>query len=129
MKHHLENRRIRRNRRILAALVAFAVAAVALPTVAAAAPGGKVNVNTADAEELALLPRVGPALAKRILEYREANGDFEVAEDLMLVRGIGERTFDLMEPFVALKGETTLTDKVSTAQALAARENDEDDGR
>lgn len=121
--------KIRRNRRILAALVAFAVAAVALPAVAAAAPAGKVNVNTADADDLALLPRVGPALAKRILEYRDANGDFESAEDLMLVRGIGERTFELLEPFVTLEGETTLSDKISTAEARRAMADDSgDDG-
>lgn len=121
--------KIRRNRRILAALVAFAVAAVALPAVAAAAPAGKVNVNTADADDLALLPRVGPALAERILEHRDANGDFESAEDLMLVRGIGERTFELLEPFVTLEGETTLTDKVSTAEARRAMADDSgDDG-
>lgn len=129
MQKRQKTTRIRRNRRILAALVAFAVAAVALPTVAAAAPAGKVNVNTAGADELALLPRVGPALAKRILEYRDDNGDFEVADDLMLVRGIGERTFELLEPFVTLKGDTTLTAKVSIAEARQARAVDSgDDG-
>lgn len=71
-----------------------------------------VNVNTADASQLALLPRVGPALSQRILDFREENGDFEAPEELILVRGIGEKTFELLEPYVVVKGETTLTEKV-----------------
>lgn len=71
-----------------------------------------VNINTADASQLALLPRIGPALAQRILDFREENGKFEAAEELILVRGIGEKTFELLEPYVVVKGETTLTTKV-----------------
>ena len=71
-----------------------------------------VNINEADASQLALLPRVGPSMSARIVEFREENGKFEAAEDLMLVRGIGEKTFALMEPFVATSGKTTLTQKV-----------------
>jgi len=112
-------------RRIAAALVAFAVAVVAFPIAAAAAPAGKVNVNTADSDALTLLPRVGPAIAQRILDYREENGAFEAAEDLMLVRGIGEKTFELIEPYVTLKGDTTLSEKV---RASDARQQAEDDG-
>ena len=80
-----------------------------------AAADGVVNINTADAGELTYLPRIGPALAERIIEYREENGDFEKPEDLMLVRGIGEKTFALMEPYVATSGKTTLTEKARPA--------------
>lgn len=55
--------------------------------------GGKVNLNTADAAALETLPRVGPALAARIIAWREANGSFTAIEDLMAVTGIGEKTF------------------------------------
>ena len=71
-----------------------------------------VNINTADASQLALLPRVGPALSQRILDFRKDNGDFEAPEELILVRGIGEKTFELLEPYVVVKGETTLTEKI-----------------
>jgi competence protein ComEA len=92
----------------------LALSLTALPAFGADAQ--VVNINQANAGQLALLPRVGPALAARILEYREANEKFEAAEDLMLVRGIGEKTFELMKPHVVVSGETTLTQKVRTTR-------------
>jgi competence protein ComEA len=54
-------------------------------------PGsGKVVINQANAKELELLPGVGPVLAQRIFDYREAHGPFEVVEDLLDIPGIGE---------------------------------------
>lgn len=52
---------------------------------------GKVNLNTADAATLETLPRVGPALAQRIIEWRETNGAFRTVDDLLGVSGIGEK--------------------------------------
>ena len=52
-----------------------------------------VELNTATPAELRTLPRVGERTAQRIIEYREEHGGFEKIEDLMNVRGIGERTF------------------------------------
>lgn len=52
-------------------------------------PGGPININTADAILLDLLPGIGPSLAERIIEYREQNGPFEVVEDLLKVPGVG----------------------------------------
>jgi competence protein ComEA len=78
--------------------------------------GKKVNVNSADATQLALLPRVGPSVAQRILEYRKQNGPFKKAEDLMLVQGIGEKTYQLIKPYVATAGETTLREKVRSSR-------------
>ena len=83
----------------------------------AAENAGVVNINTASADALALLPRVGPAVAQRIVDFREANGKFKQKEDLLLVRGIGERTFELLESYVAVEGETTLTEKVRVPRA------------
>lgn len=79
------------------------------------AADGKVNINTATAEQLTLLPRVGAVVAERIVEFRDKNGQFKKAEDLLLVSGIGDRTFDLIKPYVTLEGETTLRDKVASA--------------
>lgn len=64
--------------------------------------GGKVNVNTADAATLETLPRVGPAMAQRIIEWREANGRFTTIEDLMSVTGIGEKTFEGLQDLVVV---------------------------
>ena len=64
--------------------------------------GGKVNVNTADQATLETLPRVGPAMAQRIIEWREANGRFTTIEDLMGVTGIGEKTFEGLKDLVVV---------------------------
>ena len=49
----------------------------------------KININTADEQELQLLPGIGPVLAQRIIAWREENGAFLIAEDLLAVEGIG----------------------------------------
>jgi competence protein ComEA len=78
----------------------------------AAEASGVVNINTADSEQLSLLPRVGPTVAQRIVDFRQENGRFQTLEDLMLVRGIGEKTFELIKPHITLEGQTSLKDKV-----------------
>ena len=98
-------------------LVLFALALAALPALAAEEV---VNVNDADASQLSLLPRIGPALAGRIVEFRGENGKFSSPDDLMLVRGIGEKTMELLRPFVRTSGETTLSSKVSLSRAEEA---------
>ena len=59
--------------------------------------GGKVNINTADSEELQTITGVGPATAEKIISYRESNGRFKVIEDIKNVSGIGDKTFDIMK--------------------------------
>ena len=108
--------------RAFASLALVALVLAASPVLAAPAASGKVNINTATEQQLALLPRVGPAVALRILEFRKENGPFKKAEDLMLVRGIGEKTYEGMAPYISLSGETTLTAKVRTSRdSKAAR--------
>ncbi|WP_411699176.1 ComEA family DNA-binding protein [Conyzicola sp.] len=63
---------------------------------------GKVNINTADVAALETLPRVGPAMAERIIAWRDENGRFSAVEDLMSVAGIGEKTFDALKDLVTL---------------------------
>lgn len=53
-----------------------------------------ININTATQAELETLPRIGPALAQRIIAYRESNGPFQTIEDLLNVSGIGETTLN-----------------------------------
>lgn len=59
--------------------------------------GGKVNINTADSEELQTITGVGPATAEKIISYRESNGRFKAIEDIKNVSGIGDKTFEKMK--------------------------------
>lgn len=54
----------------------------------------KVNINTATSEELQTLSGIGPSMAQRIIEYRQANGSFQSVEDLTDVSGIGDKTLE-----------------------------------
>ena len=64
------------------------------PAAGTEAAAGRVNLNTASAEELQSLPGIGEVLAARIIEYREQSGPFACPEELMAVKGIGESLFD-----------------------------------
>ncbi|MER3394525.1 MAG: helix-hairpin-helix domain-containing protein [Microcella pacifica] len=61
---------------------------------AGAGASGLVNINTADATALETLPGIGPALASRIIAWREANGGFRAVDELLAVSGIGQKTLD-----------------------------------
>ena len=68
-----------------------------------------VSVNEASREELERLPGIGPALAARIVEHRERFGRFRRAEHLLLVRGISERRFLQLRPYVTAEVKTSRT--------------------
>ncbi|MBA3919284.1 MAG: hypothetical protein C0516_11945 [Gemmatimonas sp.] len=76
----------------------------AQPPPQATGPPPRIDVNSATAAELERLPRVGPALAQRIIEHRQRHGPFQSAEDLRHVRGIGPSTVRLLEPLVTFSG-------------------------
>jgi competence protein ComEA len=65
-----------------------------------AAPGGKVDLNTADLTALQTLDGIGPALAQRILDYRKAHGGFSAVGDLQDVSGIGDKKFAAIKDHV-----------------------------
>lgn len=66
---------------------------IANPTAQESQNGDMVNINTADAEGLCKLKGIGPAMAQRIIDYREANGAFQSPEDLQQVKGIGKAKY------------------------------------
>ncbi len=72
---------------------------------------GKLNLNTATEDQLMLLPTVGPAKAERIVTWRKKNGGFKRVADLRRVKGFGYKTFKRLEPFLDIKGDTTLAAK------------------
>ena len=112
-------------RTLALALGLVAVLAAGSPALAAdeaAAPAKKVvNVNTASADELARLPRVGPSLAGKIVAHRQQHGPFKRPEDLMEVKGIGEKMFAILQPYLAVSGPTTLAEKVSSKGTTARK--------
>lgn len=83
---------------VQATLLALALSFASLTMAQDVAP---INVNTADAELLAELPGIGPSRAQAIIEDREANGNFESADDLTRVSGIGPATVDSFRDQVA----------------------------
>jgi competence protein ComEA len=61
-----------------------------------------ININTAAKADLEKLPGVGPAMAQRILDYRQKNGSFKKIEELMNVQGIGEKSFLKLRPLITV---------------------------
>jgi competence protein ComEA len=85
-------------------LAAGAGPAVALETDDAkagdAAVSRQIDINKASAVELTAIPGVGNAIAQRIIEFRDKQGPFGRVEDLLKVRGIGEKSFQKIRPHV-----------------------------
>ena len=93
-------------KRIVALGLALALSFLASAGVAIAAgkpvPTGKVNINTATAQQLSELPGVGPKLAARIVEYRQKAGGFKTTQELMNVQGVGEKNFARIQPHLTV---------------------------
>jgi len=93
-------------RRIAAAVLAVAFAVLVAPGLASAEskpqPAGRVNINTASVAQLEALPGIGAQLAARIVEHRQKAGSFRSTQELLSVRGIGEKNLAKLEPFLTV---------------------------
>jgi competence protein ComEA len=99
------------SRHVLAALLAAGFSLAAQPpllgqegvqTQKATATAAPLNLNTATAGQLEMLPGIGARTAARIVEHRQKNGPFKKVEDLMNIRGIGEKNFLQLKPLVTV---------------------------
>ncbi len=89
-----------------------ATPAVSSPSAPTDSLGGKVNINTATAAELAWLPGVGPSRAERIVAYR-AKHNFAKVVELARVKGIGLKTVRKLSPWLTVTGPTTATGRIA----------------
>ena len=88
---------------VLAAVFALGISAgVASAAAARKAPTGKVNINTATASQLSELPGVGEKLAARIVEFRQKQGPFKSTQELMNVKGIGEKNLQKLQQYLTV---------------------------
>ncbi len=62
----------------------------------------KININKADIDEISKLPGIGPAFARKIIEYREKNGNFKTKEDIMKVKGIGIKKYEKIKNLITI---------------------------
>jgi comEA protein len=96
------------NKKLLTLLVILAMTVVSTVSLSAAvkpAAAGNdklVNINSADSGQLINLPQIGPKMAQRILDYRKSNGNFKRVQDLMKVKGIGEKVFAKLQPLITI---------------------------
>jgi competence protein ComEA len=94
---------------VLAFVAALGVLFAAAPVLAAGGSGlsGVVNINTATAEELQLLPGIGEARAQAVIALRKKNGGFKSVDQLTQVKGIGPTALERLRPYLRTEGKTT----------------------
>lgn len=91
------------------------------PTRSEPTAGVRIDLNSASAIELETLPRIGPALAGRIVAHRSANGPFATVDHLVGVKGIGPRTLERLRPYVAVTTHQTQQQPAPEPQPVAER--------
>lgn len=91
------------------------------------AEGVRVNINTAGVDQLMQLPRIGPKIAKRIVDFRTKHGKFKRPHDLMKVKGIGEKTFKRFANQIVV-GKTKKTKKTKRTKKTKKSKNSKEGG-
>ena len=102
-------------------LVVILIASLCTAAFADTVPG-VVNINTADAAQLANLPRVGAKAAQKIVDYRKEHGAFHKTTDLMQVKGFGQKRYDKLSAYLTVDGKTTLTEKVAAPRKSSRKQ-------
>ncbi len=82
--------------------LALFLSAATFPATTKKPPLRPVNINTANAEELQLVPGIGPATAEKILQMRKSYGAFKSVDDLVAIRGIGKKRLDKMRKYLTV---------------------------
>ena len=83
-------------------------------------PAQPININTANSEELQLVPGIGPVTAGKILQMRKSYGAFKSVDDLLPIRGFGEKRLDKMRKYLTV-GKPAAPVKTGSANASAAK--------
>jgi competence protein ComEA len=78
------------------------VPALGAPSAAAPSSGAIVDLNAASEQDLAAIPGIGDVMAKRIVDFRKENGPFRQVDDLLKVKGIGEKSLEKLRPYVSV---------------------------
>jgi len=89
----------------LGVILAFLVVSLSWAFAQSKPQNAKININTASSAELQSLPRIGPKVAQRIIDYRTQNGGFKKIEEIMKVQGIGEKIFSQIKDLITVGSE------------------------
>jgi competence protein ComEA len=88
--------------RILALHLTLCLLFVALSSATKKPPAQPININTADSTQLQLVPGIGPSTAEKILQMRKSYGAFKSVNDLMAIRGIGQKRLEKMKKYLTV---------------------------
>jgi competence protein ComEA len=92
---------------VIPVVLAFALmSTLAVLSLAEDTPAKKIDINSASVQELQKLPQIGAAVAQRIVDYRAKHGKFAKIEEIMKVKGIGEKTFLKLKPLITVEQES-----------------------
>lgn len=100
-----------RQRRIITLFSIALFLLISLASATLASEPEKIDVNKASIEELSSLKGIGQKYAERIVEYREKNGPFKKIDDILLVKGIGEKTFESIKDKLIIIEEPKVKEK------------------
>jgi len=84
-------------------LVFALVSMMTVPSFSEDSPAKKININSASVKELQKLPQIGAVVAQRIVDYRGKHGKFTKIEEIMKVKGIGEKMFLKIKPLITVE--------------------------
>ncbi|MBN2061609.1 MAG: helix-hairpin-helix domain-containing protein [Deltaproteobacteria bacterium] len=96
----------KRTMMLIFAAAVFFIASISTVALSSESETGKIDLNKATVEELLSLKGIGQAYAERIVDYREKNGPFKNIDDILMVKGIGEKTFEAIKDQLIITGET-----------------------